>query len=69
MGTNKQYIQQEIPHLAELMAADVAHVLRMSKVLVVANRKGPYAAALTQADPATRIICLEDILSGHTRMP
>ncbi len=69
MGTNKQYIQQEIPHLAELMAEDVAHVLKMSKVLVVVNRNGPYLEALTQADPATRIICLEDILSGHARMP
>ncbi|ETX08599.1 MAG: hypothetical protein ETSY2_04440 [Candidatus Entotheonella gemina] len=69
MGSNKQYIQQEIPHLAELMAEDVAHVLRKSKVLVVVNRKGPYEAALKQADAATRIISLEDILSGHTRMP
>lgn len=69
MGTNKQFIQQEIPHLAELMAEDVAHVLKTSKVLVVVNRKGPYAETLSQADPATRIICLEDILSGHTRMP
>lgn len=68
MGANKQYIQQEIPHLAELMAEDVAHVLRMSKVLVVVSRKGPYEEALTQADSSTRIICLEDILSGHARM-
>ncbi len=68
MGTNKQFIQQEIPHLAELMAEDVAHVLRMSKVLVVVNRKGPYGEVLAQADSETRIISLEDILSGHTRM-
>ena len=68
MGTNKQYIQQEIPHLAELMAEDVAHVLRMSKVLVVVNRKGPYGEVLGQTDSGTRIICLEDILSGHTQM-
>ncbi len=69
MGTNKQFMQQEIPHLAELMAEDVAHVLKTSKVLVVVSRKGPYAETLSQADPATRIICLEDILSGHTRTP
>ncbi len=67
MGTNKQYIQQEIPHLAELMAEDVAHVLRMSKVLVVVNRQGPYAEVLAQAEASTRIICLEDMLSGHTQ--
>lgn len=69
LGTNKQFIQQEIPHLAKLMAEDVAHVLKTSKVLVVVNRKGRYAETLSQADPATRIICLEDILSGHTTMP
>ena len=68
MGTNKQYIQQEIPHLAELMAEDVAYVLRMSKVLVVVNRKGPYGEVLAQADAKTRILCIEDILSGHTRL-
>jgi GDP-mannose 6-dehydrogenase len=68
MGTNKQYIQQEIPHLAELMAEDVAQVLKMSKVLVVVNRHGPYGEVLTQADSGTRVLCLEDILSGHTQM-
>jgi GDP-mannose 6-dehydrogenase len=68
MGTNKQYIQQEIPHLAELMAEDVAHVLRKSKVLVVVNRKGPYGEVLAQADAKTRILCIEDILSGHIRL-
>jgi hypothetical protein len=41
----------------------------MSKVLVVVNRNGPYVEALAQADASTRIICLEDILSGYTRMP
>jgi GDP-mannose 6-dehydrogenase len=69
MGTNKQYIQQEIPHLSQLMSTDVAHVLSMSKVLVVVNRNGPYVEALAQADASTRIICLEDTLSGYTRMP
>lgn len=68
MGTNKQYIQQEIPHLAELMAEDATDVLRTSSVLVVVNRKGPYVEALAQADTSTRIIYLEDMLSGHTRM-
>jgi GDP-mannose 6-dehydrogenase len=69
MGTNKQYIQQEIPHLSQLMSKDIAHVLSMSKVLVVVNRHGPYGEALAQADASTRIICLEDILSGHTPLP
>jgi len=69
MGTNKRYIQQEIPHLSQLMSKDVAHVLRMSKVLVVVNRNGPYVEALAQADASTRILCLEDTLSGHTPMP
>jgi GDP-mannose 6-dehydrogenase len=69
IGTNKQYIQQEIPHLAELMAKDVEQVLRESKVLVVVNRQGPYAEALAQVDGSARIICIEDILSGHTLMP
>ncbi len=68
MGTNKQFIQQEIPHLAELMAKDVAQVLSMSKVLVVVSRKGPYAEVLEQAAAGTRIICLEDVLSGHAQM-
>ncbi len=68
MGTNKQFIQQEIPHLAELMTEDRAHVLNTSKVLVVVSRKGPYTEVLAQADADTRIICLEDVLSGYTRI-
>jgi GDP-mannose 6-dehydrogenase len=69
MGTNKQYIQQEIPHLSQLMSKDLAHVLSMSKVLVVVNRNGPYVETLAQAEASTRIICLEDILSGYTPLP
>ena len=66
MGTNKQFIEQEIPHLAELMADDVAQVLQASQVLVVVNRRGPYAEALAQADDSIRIISLEDVLNGST---
>ena len=66
MGTNKQFIEQEIPHLAELMADDVEQVLQASQVLVVVNRRGPYAEAIAQADASVRIISLEDILNGST---
>jgi len=69
MGTNKQYIQQEIPHLADLMADDVSQVINTSQVLVVVNRRGPYVEALTQADASARMICLEDVLSGCIPMP
>jgi GDP-mannose 6-dehydrogenase len=67
MGTNKQFIKQEIPHLAELMAEDVDHVVQASKVLVVGNRYGPYAEALQAAGRTTRIMSLEHILSGRNR--
>ena len=63
MGTNKQYIEQEIPHLAELMAEDVAKVLQISKILVVVNQRGPYADVLQQVDESVQIISLDDVLN------
>jgi GDP-mannose 6-dehydrogenase len=69
MGTNKEFIQQEIPHIAELMTEEIDHVIKASKILVVSNRRGPYTDALRQVEPNTTIISLEDILSGPNGFP
>jgi GDP-mannose 6-dehydrogenase len=67
LGTNKEFIEQEIPHLADLMADSIAQVVRESKVLVVSRQCAQYADALQHAADNTVILNLEDVLSGHTR--
>jgi GDP-mannose 6-dehydrogenase len=45
-GTNKTYIEKEIPHIATLMCASVQEVLAESEVVVVGNRDESFASAL-----------------------
>jgi GDP-mannose 6-dehydrogenase len=37
-GANKQYIEQEIPHISQLMRASIREVLECSDVLIVGNK-------------------------------
>ena len=38
LGTNLQYIQEEIPHIGSLLVSDMAEVLRDSEIVVVGTR-------------------------------
>ena len=49
-GANKQYIEREIPHIAELMRESIDDVLASSEVIVIGNK----ADAFRQIEERTR---------------
>ncbi|MGB7946806.1 MAG: UDP-glucose/GDP-mannose dehydrogenase family protein, partial [Candidatus Binatia bacterium] len=70
MGTNKEFIEQEIPHLADLMTDDIHRVLKESHVLVVSSGGESYADSLQEINREAIIINLQadlnDGKSGRT---
>jgi GDP-mannose 6-dehydrogenase len=66
IGTNKEFVEQEIPHLAELLTADIDRVLQESSVVVVSRQCAEYAEVLRRVPPHVSILHLEAALSGHT---
>ncbi len=48
-GANKQYIEREIPHIAQLMRESIADVLAASEVLVIGNKAAEFTAIEEQA--------------------
>jgi GDP-mannose 6-dehydrogenase len=65
LGTNKEFIEREIPHLAELLTDDINYIIKESKVLVVARQCAQYEKALQGTSRDTTIIRLEDMLNGR----
>jgi GDP-mannose 6-dehydrogenase len=65
MGTNKEFIDREIPHLAELMAESPEQVVQESRVLVMSRQSDHYEAALRLRLDHTTLIRLEELLSGQ----
>jgi GDP-mannose 6-dehydrogenase len=63
IGSNKEFIEKEIPHLAELMTDDIHRVIKHSNVLVVSRTCPQYANALDKASRGAAIIHLESALS------
>jgi GDP-mannose 6-dehydrogenase len=47
MGANKEYIEEQIPHLSSLLCDNVADVIDSSEVIVVGNRSPEFAEAIT----------------------
>jgi GDP-mannose 6-dehydrogenase len=68
MGTNKEFIDREIPHLSELMADTPEQVVQDSHVLVMSRQCDHYEAALRTRRDHTILIRLEEALSGHNRL-
>lgn len=57
-GANRAYIQQEIPHIAALMAAEPGDLLARSDVLVIGNNDSEYAGVLDQLEDGQTVIDL-----------
>jgi GDP-mannose 6-dehydrogenase len=47
VGSNKEYIEQEIPHVASLMCASAKELVRESSVVIVSTRSDEFRDALT----------------------
>jgi GDP-mannose 6-dehydrogenase len=48
VGANKEYIEQQIPHLSSLLCASVDDVIAQSEVIVVGNNSPEFGEALTR---------------------
>jgi GDP-mannose 6-dehydrogenase len=58
VGANKDYINQQIPHLSSLLCDSIDEVLAQSDVIVVGNRAEEFAAALRRTRPDQHVIDL-----------
>ena len=48
VGTNKEYIERQIPHLSSLLCSTIEEVIDRSDVIVVGNQSAEFADALTR---------------------
>jgi GDP-mannose 6-dehydrogenase len=58
VGTNKQYIEEQIPHLSRHLCESIDEVIEQSELLVVGNNSPEFAEALTRCRPDQIIIDL-----------
>jgi GDP-mannose 6-dehydrogenase len=64
IGTNRAFVEREIPHLAALMMSDMAQVVQESDVLVVGNGSKTYREVIHQLGPSQKLIDLVGITKG-----
>jgi GDP-mannose 6-dehydrogenase len=57
-GSNKEYIEQQIPHLSRLLCESIDDVLDNSDVIVVGNASAEFGEALTRCRPDQTILDL-----------
>src|SRR5215204_5112689 len=58
VGANKEYINQQIPHLSSLLTDSIDTVIEQSDVIVVGNGSPEFAEALTRTRPDQMVIDL-----------
>jgi GDP-mannose 6-dehydrogenase len=58
IGANKQYIEQVLPHLAELLVTDLDQVIAEADVLLIGNRSPEFERAIDRVRPDQHVIDL-----------
>jgi len=58
VGANKQYIEQQIPHLSRHLCDSIDEVIAKSDVIVVGNAAPEFAEAITRCGPEQTVIDL-----------
>jgi GDP-mannose 6-dehydrogenase len=69
VGANRDYINQQIPHLSSLLCETVDEVLEGSDVIVVGNAAPEFAEALRRTRPDQRIIDLVRVKGDRREFP
>lgn len=64
-GANKEYIEREIPHISQLMRADVGEVLESSEVLVIGNKAEEFRQIQSQLRDGQTVIDLVRLFDGR----
>lgn len=57
-GTNRAYIEQEIPHIVTIMAGSVGEVLDHAEVLIIGSASAEYSTVVNDRRPGQEIIDL-----------
>jgi GDP-mannose 6-dehydrogenase len=65
-GANKEYIEREIPHVAQLMRESVAEVLEASDVIVIGNKSEEFRAIDDELRDGQIVIDLVRLFEGRT---
>jgi GDP-mannose 6-dehydrogenase len=65
-GANKEYIEREIPHIAQLMRASMAEVLEAADVIVIGNKAEEFRALTDELRPDQIVIDLVRLLTERT---
>jgi len=58
IGANKSYIEEHIPHIAELMCSKIEDAIAGSDVIIIGNKADEFKGALAKVDPKTIIVDL-----------
>lgn len=65
IGSNKEYIENEIPHISSLMCSSLDDLIDNSDVLIVGNYSEEFKEALSNIKENQIVIDLVRILDGH----
>ena len=65
IGSNKEFIEREIPHIAKLMCESIDKVAEKADVLVIGNKAEEYVEAFEKVSPETPIIDLAGLDSAQ----
>jgi GDP-mannose 6-dehydrogenase len=68
MGANKQYIEEQIPHLSRHLCESIDEVLAHSEVIVVGNHAPEFAEAVMRCRPEQQVLDLVRIPLDHSRV-
>ena len=58
VGANKEYIEQQIPHLSSLLCNTIEEVIDGSEVIVVGNQAPEFADAIARCEPEQIVVDL-----------
>ena len=64
-GANKEYIEREIPHISQLMRAEIEEVVRNSDVLVVGNKSEEFKQIASLVTSEQTVIDLVRLFDGQ----
>jgi GDP-mannose 6-dehydrogenase len=68
VGANKQYIEEQIPHLSRHLCETTDDVIRHAEVIVVGNNAPEFAEALTRCRPDQIVIDLVRVPADFSRV-
>jgi GDP-mannose 6-dehydrogenase len=69
VGANKEYINNQIPHLSSLLCETIDDVIDKSDVIVVGNAAPEFSDALKQTRPDQLIVDLVRVKTDRTEIP